>query len=237
MQKDYFQRKGVRKIARLKGSVLLNLIVGFVIILFLLPHLSQAQNKVQVGKFIIEPPTLENLGFEWYIDGDDNRNATVKVEYRIAGSGNEWKKGMSLLRIGGEHIERAGIDYTTPHMFAGSILDVNSNTKYEARFTLEDPDGVEGEAVKLVNVSTRSEPKAASGGRVRHVYSQYYTGEKLEPNYPGLVSAYNGSKETKGDWYVVSEDKVQPGDIIKIHGGLYQGVLLSRQKALRSALL
>jgi hypothetical protein len=227
MQNYNSQREGVRKITRLKGSMLQNLIGGFFIILFLLPHLSQAQDNVQPGKFIIEPPTLINLGFEWYIDGDDNRNATVKVEYRIAGSGNEWKKGMSLLRIGGEHIGRAGIDYTTPHMFAGSILDLNSNTKYEARFTLEDPDGVEGEEVKVVNVSTRAEPKAASGGRVRHVYSQYYTGEKEEPNYPGLVSAYNGSENTKGDWYVISEDKVQPGDIIKIHGGLYEGVLLN----------
>ena len=185
-----------------------------------------AQNGVQRGEFIIEPPTLQNLGFEWYIEGgDENRNATVQVEYRIAGSGSEWKAGMPLLRIGDEHIERAGIDYTTPHMFAGSILDLKIDTEYEARFTMEDPDGVEGEAVKVVKVSTRAEPKAFRGGRVRHVYSQYYTGEKEEPNYPGLVSAYHGSANTKGDWYVVGEDPVQPGDIIKIHGGLYQGVL------------
>jgi hypothetical protein len=184
-----------------------------------------AKDSVQPGEFIIEPPTLQNLGFEWYIDGDENRNATVQVEYRIAGSGSEWKAGMPLLRIGDEHIERAGIDYTTPHMFAGSILDLSIGTQYEARFTMEDPDGVEGEAAKVVEVSTRAEPKAFRKGRVRHVYSQYYTGEKEEPNYPGLVSAYNGSENTKGDWYVVSEDKVQPGDIIKIHGGLYQGVL------------
>jgi len=130
----------------------------FFISFFILPNLSQAQDKVQSGKFIIEPPTLQNLGFEWYIDGDDNRNATVKVEYRIAGSGDEWRKGMSLLRIGGEHIERAGIDYTTPHMFAGSILDLNIGTKYEARFTMEEPDRIGGQAVKVVNVSTRAEP-------------------------------------------------------------------------------
>lgn len=199
----------------------------FLILLFLIPHLSQARDGVTPGKFIIEPPTLQNLGFEWYIDGDDNRNATVEVEYRIAGSGSEWSKGMPLLRIGDEHIERAGIDYTTPHMFAGSILDLDTDTGYEARFTMEDPDGVTGEAVKTVNVSTRAEPRAYRKGRVRHVYSQYHTGEKEEPNYPGLVSAYHGSENTKGDWYVVGEDKVQPGDIIKIHGGLYQGVLLN----------
>jgi len=207
-----------RRIAKTLGA-------GIFLVSACLPQLSQAQNEVQPGEFIIEPPTLQNLGFEWYIDGDKNRNATVKVEYRIAGSGNSWSMAMPLLRIGGEHIERAGIDYTVPHMFAGSILDLEVGTQYEARFTMEDPDGVEGAAAKVVDVSTRAEPKAYRKGRVRHVYSQYYTGEKEEPNYPGLVSAYHGSENTKGDWYVVGEDPVQPGDIIKIHGGLYQGVL------------
>ena len=199
----------------------------FQIILFLLPHLLLAQNNVQPEKFITEPPTLENLGFEWYIAGDDNRNATVKVEYRIADSGDQWQQGMPLLRIGGEHIGRAGIDYTTPHMFAGSILDLNIGTEYETRFTMEDPDGVEGEAVNVVNVSTRAEPKAYREGRVRHVYPEYYNGEKEEPSYPGLVSAYGGSNNTKGDWYVVAEDPVQPGDIIKIHAGLYNADILN----------
>ena len=227
MPENFFEKEALRKISRIEGRGLKCLIGGFLILLFLVPQLSQAQDGVTPGKFIIEPPTLQNLGFEWYIDGDDNRNATVEVEYRIAGSGSEWSKGMPLLRIGDEHIGRAGIDYTTPHMFAGSILDLDTNTRYEARFTMEDPDGIEGEAVKVVNVSTRAEPKAYRKGRVRHVYSQYHTGEKEEPNYPGLVSAYHGSENTKGDWYVVGEDKVEPGDIIKIHGGLYQGVLLN----------
>src|SRR4029450_10052985 len=30
---------------------------------------------VTPGEFIIETPTLINLGFEWHIDGDANRNA------------------------------------------------------------------------------------------------------------------------------------------------------------------
>lgn len=98
------------KIVRLAWSVL-----SFMLIL-LFPHLLKAQHAVQPGEFIVEPPTLTNLGFEWYIEGDDNRNATVEVAYRVAGSGSEWKNGMPLLRIGGEHIERAGIGYTTPAM-------------------------------------------------------------------------------------------------------------------------
>jgi len=227
MNKSYHQKKSLEMKSRILGCKFNYLFAGFFAVAVLLPTLSQAQNDVQPGKFIIEPPTLQNLGFEWYIDGDENRNSTVKVEYRIAGSGSDWKMGMPLLRIGGEHISRAGIDYTVPHMFSGSILDLNVGTKYEARLTMEDPDGVGGEAVKVVDVSTRAEPKAYRKGRVRHVYSQYYEGEMEEPNYPGLVSAYNGSRSTKGDWYVVSEDKVQPGDIIKIHGGLYKADLLN----------
>jgi hypothetical protein len=36
-------------------------------------------NSVKPVKFIIEPSTLISLGFEWYIDGDDNHNARVEV--------------------------------------------------------------------------------------------------------------------------------------------------------------
>ena len=162
--------------------------MGLSLVLLLTVVAMAQKNATTVGEFIIEPPTLENLGFEWYIEGDDNRNATVQVEFRIAGSDGDWMRGMPLLRIGGEHIGRAGIDYTTPHMFAGSILDLNSHTEYEARFTLKDPDGVEGERVQLVKVSTRAEPKAASGGRVRHVYSQYYEGRERRTELPRVWS-------------------------------------------------
>ena len=63
MQICYLQKKEMSKVTRPKGSVLLNLLGGFFIILFLLPNLSQAQDKVQGGEFIIEPPTLQNLLF------------------------------------------------------------------------------------------------------------------------------------------------------------------------------
>jgi len=44
-------------------------------------------NGVTTGELIIDPPTLINLGFEWLIDGDDSRNATVEVSYRKQGDG------------------------------------------------------------------------------------------------------------------------------------------------------
>ena len=44
-----------------------------------------AQNGTQAGKFVVEHPTLLNLGFEWAITGDANRNASVAVEFRAVG--------------------------------------------------------------------------------------------------------------------------------------------------------
>jgi len=43
------------------------------------------ENQVKPKEFVVEPPTLTCLGFEWYIEGDDNRNATVEVWYREKG--------------------------------------------------------------------------------------------------------------------------------------------------------
>ncbi len=41
---------------------------------------------VTPGELVIEPATLINLGFEWFIQGDTNRNAVVQVSYRKAGT-------------------------------------------------------------------------------------------------------------------------------------------------------
>jgi hypothetical protein len=71
----------------------------------------RAENGVRPGEFIIEPPTLICLGFEWAISGDDNRNATVDVSYRHAGD-SQWREALPLLRMGGEKIFRA--PYTVP---------------------------------------------------------------------------------------------------------------------------
>jgi len=180
------------------------------------------RDSVKPGEFTVEPPTLICLGFEWVIEGDANRNAQVKVSYRKLGE-TDWVEALPLLRLGGERVfsERVHLDYTVPAMFAGSILDLEPGSEYECRFRMDDPDGVEGPATKHVNVKTRPEPKAASGGRTLHVYPPGYEGERLEPSFTGLKEAYFGS--ASGDWAVVSERKVGPGDIILVHAGLYKG--------------
>src|SRR5262245_52811148 len=86
--------------------------------------LLNAQNATTAGRFHVEHPTLLNLGFEWPITGDANRNAQVAVQYRRVGE-TDWRKALPLLRIGGEKVGRAreNLDYTVPEGFAGSILN------------------------------------------------------------------------------------------------------------------
>jgi hypothetical protein len=188
-------------------------------LLWTLP-LSAAMDKSTVKEFITEPATLVSLGFEWRIDGDDNRNATVAVSYRKKGE-PAWKDGLPLLRIGNERINENALQYMTPNGFAGSIFELDPDTLYEARFVMSDPDGVAGKAETIVTVHTRAEPKPAAGGKVYHVYPPEYKGQKQEPAFTGLLGAYyTGSSSS--DNFNTYPPRVQPGDTILIHAGLYK---------------
>jgi hypothetical protein len=182
-----------------------------------------AQNKVTPGEFVVEPATLINLGFEWFIDGDDNRNATVEVRYRKKGE-SAWKRALPLLRLQHEEIYQATqlgaqIDVVAPNMFAGSILDLQPDTEYECAFDLSDPDG--GSASKVVSIRTRAEPKPFDGGRLYHVYPHGYTGQKIEPAFEGLLCAYYLTCAGT-DWATAARPRVKPGDTILVHAGTYK---------------
>ena len=64
---------------------------------------AQAEDRVRAGNASVEPPTLISLGFDWVIEGDDNRNAAVTVEYREAGSA-DWRVGLPLMRLMNEQV-------------------------------------------------------------------------------------------------------------------------------------
>ena len=151
---------------------------------------AHAQDAVTAGELILEPATLISLGFEWMIEGDDNRNAAVDLSFRKAGDSN-WRKGLPLLRLQNERtVYDQTLDYTAPNMFAGSIFYLEPDTGFEARLRLTDPDGVTGRAERIVEIHTRAEPQAFSGGRVLHVYPTDHTGKEEQPSYHGLLAAY-----------------------------------------------
>jgi Right handed beta helix region len=186
-----------------------------------------AQNATVAGRFHVEHPTLHNLGFEWPITGDANRNATVTVQYREAGQ-TAWRQALPLLRMGGENVyrRRENLDYTVPPGFAGSILHLKPGTEYECQLTMADPDGVSGvAATQTVKVKTRVEPQPYAGGRTLHVYPPDYYGPRQEPSFTGILQAYYGSG--LGDWSVVWERRAQPGDTLLVHTGMYRNDRLS----------
>lgn len=180
-----------------------------------------AEDATRPGRFYVEHPTLLNLGFEWPITGDDNRNATVSVKFRKLGEA-KWRDALPLARIGGENVyrRRENLDYTVPDGFAGSILNLEPGTEYECHFNLIDPDGVTGEAAQTVKVKTRTEPQPFAGGRVLHVYPPDYAGPRQEPSFTGILQAYYGAG--LGDWSVVWERRAKPGDTLLVHAGLYR---------------
>ncbi|MEP7306117.1 MAG: right-handed parallel beta-helix repeat-containing protein [Acidobacteriota bacterium] len=179
-----------------------------------------AADKTTIREFIAEPPTLVSLGFEWRIDGDDNRNATVSVSYRKKGE-QAWNEGLPMLRIGNERINENAHQYVTPNGFAGSVFDLEPATDYECRFVMKDPDGTEGGSQRTVTVRTRAEPKPFAGGKVFHVYPPGHNGQKQEPAFTGLLGAYyTGSSSS--DNFNTYPPRVQPGDTILVHAGLYK---------------
>src|SRR5687767_4157527 len=168
-------------------------------------NVCHALDTVAPGRLMVDPPTLENLGFRWYIDGDDNRNASVAVSYRRKGE-RAWKTALPLLRVHHEVVNQAYQQYRTGNLFAGSVLFLRPDTEYEVRLVMQDPDG--GGGTKLLTAATRAEPRAFEGGSKLHVYPAGYTGNRAAGSFEGLIAAYNAA---------------QPGDILLVHGGLYRG--------------
>ena len=222
---------------RIFSMLLISLSVMALILCLRSPAASQDRSGVTAGEFVVEPPTLIALGFEWYIDGDANRNASVAVSYRKKGT-TAWKQGLPMFRLNGERTvtglfnddpaanrimspDAMAFTYVAPNMFAGSIFDLEPDTEYECRFRLSDPDGVSGVSEHEVTVRTRKEPEPAKGGHVYHVYPVGYSGPRIEPSFDGLLAAYY-TAAIGGDWYDAFPPRVQPGDTIIVHAGLYK---------------
>ena len=145
-------------------------------------------------RFIVDPPTLENLGFRWYVEGDSNRNASVAVAFRKKGQA-QWQQALPMLRVHHEVSNRRYGPYRTGNLFAGSVLFLEPATEYEVRFTMSDPDGGAPAEPQIVTAATRPEPKAFGGGRTIEA-----TAEK------GLLAAL---------------EEAQPGDVLR--PGIYPG--------------
>jgi len=164
-----------------------------------------AADAVAPGRLVTDPPTLENLGFRWYVDGDDNRNSAVAVSYRGKGE-PRWREALPLLRVHRELVNRDFSPYQAENLFAGSVLFLQPGATYEVRLVMTDPDG--GGDTRTITATTRTEPAAFPGGRRLHVYPEGFQGRAAADSFRGLLAAYG---------------QAQPGDVLLLHAGVYQG--------------
>ncbi len=174
-------------------------VVCVVLLAVVWPCLAHAARPVGL---VVEPPTLECAGFHWRITSDGNSNATATIEFRKAGE-TEWRHGLDFMRMGADGHE----------FVAGSLFDLQPGTDYEARVTLVDEDGVDGEATRTVQFTTRAQPQMPEDGTTYHIYPEDFSGQKEQP----LLAP-------EGDWQDVIADEnapVKPGDIILAHAGTY----------------
>ncbi len=169
-------------------------------ILVLLMGATGASEPLVPGELVIEEPTLACIGYHWPYSGG-GEHAAVAVRYRSTSSG-DWRQ--ALPPIATSH-EQLGL------LFAGSIFQLEPGTDYEVEWTVQDPDGVTGEAVHRATVRTRAVPRMPTGGTTWHVYPPGYSGEREQPQLPSLLDATSGP----------AVERIAPGDHIVLHAGTH----------------
>jgi hypothetical protein len=156
---------------------------------------SAAQNQVTLvgtdhhGNF-------HTVGVVVSVSGDDNRNATVDIDWRPSG-GPSYLAGHPCLRIDDGH-------------FVGSLFDLSPGTAYDVRLTVDDPDGVTGPSQATLALNTR--PDDFPGPTLRTLYVSP-TGSNsnpgTNPQYPVRTIQH-------------AADLSQPGDLVLIQPGIYR---------------
>jgi hypothetical protein len=163
-----------------------------------------AEDRVQPGRLITDRPTLECISFQWPVEGDDNHNAKVTVEFRKTGAA-QWRKALDMWRVHGQRMyhswtNKEGWYAETGNLFAGSIMGLAEGTEYECRLTMTDPDGPADGAQETVKVRTRTAPQAPADARLRRL-----GGEGAE--FASFAEAFPALK---------------PGDVLLIAEGRYE---------------
>jgi len=176
-------------------------------------QIGPAIDRVVAGELIVDPPTLENLGFRWYIGGDSNRNASVEVAYRRAGE-TAWRDALPMLRVRHEVANQDYEPYRTGNLFAGSVMFLEPGTAYEVRLTMDDPDGG-APPPKTLTVATRNVPEVPPDAPTRHVYAAEYKGPLPKTAMLGLQDALKVAR---------------PGEVLLLQAGVHRGPFAAQPK-------
>lgn len=149
--------------------------------------------------------TFDAIGVRWFIEGDEDQDCRVGVAFRASGGGDPWTAAQDLLRVEPGSYNNYGVD--PGNLLAGSIFDLASDTPYDVRLELSDPDG--GSAIEIRSLLTRAVPADPPAPRIRHVI-------------PGEGGG-SGTAEDPFRGIAAANAAALPGDIFILHDGIYIG--------------
>ncbi len=146
--------------------------------------------------------TYQHIGVLWWIDGDDDLDSTMSLEFRQQGE-SAWQPGAPATRAYPDiYVDDGplGLNY-----WAASALFLQPGQTYELRLTLSDPDG--GDETRTITATTRVEQEPDPDGRQLYVVPGNGGGDGSAGNpFQGLQAA---------------SDAAQPGDTFHVAAGTY----------------
>ena len=146
--------------------------------------------------------TFEHIGVLWWVEGDDDLDSAMSLEFRQQGE-SDWRPGAPAMRAYPTiyvHDGPLGLNY-----WAASALFLEPGETYELRLTLTDQDG--GGETRTVTATTRTEPQPDPAGRQLYVVPGDGGGDGSAGNpFQGLQTA---------------ADAAQPGDVLHVSAGTY----------------
>ena len=156
-----------------------------------------ALNDIAVGDIDFDPATTQTIGLSLpVLEGDRNYDARVRVSYRRVGA-TEWREALPLQRVRTDTLSRPDpTPFPIAEQFAGSIFDLQPDTPYEIRLSVEDPAG--GIKVRTGICRTRGLPS-------------------VRPAHPHIVNVDSDNA------LAAALSSSQPGDVIMLAGGVYTG--------------
>jgi len=154
-------------------------------------------HPIAVGEVEIDPATPHTIGLSVPImEGDENFDAAVRVAYRQVDS-LTWKDALPLQRVRTDTLsDEVSTQFPIAEQFAGSIFELNPDSTYEVRLTIEDPDG--RTAMRTVKVKTRALPCD-------------------DPRSPHIVDVDSAA------FLASALAQASPGDVIMLAKGRYRG--------------
>ncbi len=176
-------------------------VVLLLIVVLSLSITVNAGNDITSSNLLIRP-TFEHIALHLNISGDDNRNSTLEIEYKLT-SASTYLPGAPTMRAHPTMlVDGVGLNR---NFHAGSAMFLQPGQAYNIRLTLTDPDG--GGTVINRTVSTKAIPMPAANGQVRYVI-------------PG-TSGGTGTANNPFQGLQTAMDAAVPGDIFEVGAGVY----------------